>query len=681
MDRKLAEELIKKVLPSYEIGELLGEGSFGAVFKMKDSLKERAVKIITLTATRSIENGSVKSASTKIERDFRHIVDSYERIACEEIVTVYDFYKVFADDVKQDKAYAIVVMEIYPSNLHDYVIDQYEKSGSHLNVEKAKSLMERLANLLGNLYTKRQFLFEDMKPENLLVKDIAGDFKLVVGDIGGLKNIGGASATGSQVTLSYCAPEVIRKGQKPDLRSIMYSYGLLCYFMLEGHLPYENSEVLERMDLIKNKGLVFSRGDIPANLKSVIAKCLAFESEQRYKDFSEITKAIQGEWKTTDETVDLSSFRRGASDETMDLGSFMKGAPHVSTPAEEGKDLGKRTVAAADRTMFTAPKSLTEETRRRAETTRISAEKNVVEKIDKEIRGLVIKSGDFYKLKDENYKIYGDIKVERGAVLTIENAGLYFDNNSGIVSLGTLRAKNTVFNAIDFSKGWKNIVINPADMSINFIEGCKFSFGRGRAWKELKYICRTSVAAFNDQGLYGGALFITEVKDKKLTVKDCTFYKCSALEGGGIYSLKAEPVIEKCKLESCSAGLTGGGINCMNSAALIKSCTLNKCSADKGGAGIYCASSNPAIEDCVFDICVTKYLYGGGIYCSASSPTIKNCKFNHCSATKDGGGMYCDDKSQPKITHLFYSNCRPNNTNYDPNAVNARNGFLGQIFK
>ena len=100
MEKKLAEELIKKVLPSYEIGELLGEGSFGAVFKMKDSLKERAVKIISLTASRSIENGSVTSATTKIERDFRHIVESYERIECEEIVTVYDFYKVNADDVK-----------------------------------------------------------------------------------------------------------------------------------------------------------------------------------------------------------------------------------------------------------------------------------------------------------------------------------------------------------------------------------------------------------------------------------------------------------------------------------------------------------------------------------------------------------------------------------------------------
>ena len=51
------------------------------------------------------------------------------------------------------------------------------------------------------------------------------------------------------------------------------------------------------------------------------------------------------------------------------------------------------------------------------------------------------------------------------------NAKLYFDENAGILSLGTLRAKNTVFSAIDFSKKWRNISLNPNDDRINYFYG------------------------------------------------------------------------------------------------------------------------------------------------------------------------------------------------------------------
>ena len=133
MDRDLAQGLIRQVLPSYEIGELLGEGSSGAVFLIRDNLKERAVKIVPLSAAAAVSQGAVVSATSRIERDFRHIVESYERLACDEIVTVYDFHRVGgSEDARSATAYAIVVMELYPANLHGYVLDHYEKQGGPL---------------------------------------------------------------------------------------------------------------------------------------------------------------------------------------------------------------------------------------------------------------------------------------------------------------------------------------------------------------------------------------------------------------------------------------------------------------------------------------------------------------------------------------------------------------------
>ncbi len=658
MKKELAEELIRKVLPSYEMKEILGEGSFGAVFRISDSLKERAVKIISLNAMPSVEKGSLTSATKKIERDFRHIVDHYERIACEEIVTVYDFFKLSAgEERKQACAYAVVVMELYPTNLYEYVMEHFEQQGELFDIETARSLMVKLAGLLGNLYVKREFLFEDLKPDNILVKDVAGNIKMVVGDIGGLKNLGSISATSSQVTLSYCAPEVIRKGQKPDLRSIMYSFGLISYFILEGHLPHENDGVAERIDRIKNSGIIFDRKDIPCYLSAVLEKCLAFEPDTRFRDFNQIIDALQDEQAQTKDrlneaTIDLESFRKGAEQKAPTVQQrFEQLRKPILPPGIAGGLKGSVTL----RSMHTA--------RRRAESIRPPVEKENIQHVTNEIRDLVIRSGDMFKLQNESYKVYNDIRGEGGAMFIIENAKLYFDENAGILSSGTLRARNSVFSALDPAKKWKNIVMNPADARVNFIDGCKFRLGKGRDWGTLRNISHMQSAPLNDNYLYGGALFIAGVREKIVTVSNCHFHNCSAHEGGAILCLKAQPSIENCVFESCSAGLIGGAISSIESNPGIRTCMMNRCFAHKEGGGISCVASNPFIENCTFEGCSTRYLYGGGIFCSDSTPTIKGCKFNRCVAGKDGGGIYFDEKSSPKILYPAFAGCRPNDTN------------------
>jgi serine/threonine protein kinase len=669
MRKELAEELIRKVLPSYEMKEILGEGSFGAVFRISDSLKERAVKIISLNAMPSVEKGSLTSATKKIERDFRHIVDHYERIACEEIVTVYDFFKLAAEDEKkQAGAYALVVMELYPTNLYEYVIEHFEQNGQLFDIETARSLMVKLAQLLGNLYIKREFLFEDLKPDNILVKEHDGNVKIVVGDIGGLKNLGSISATSSQVTLSYCAPEVIRKGQKPDLRSIMYSYGLISYFVLEGHLPYENDGVAERIDRIKNSGIVFDRKEVPDYVKEVIEKCLAFEPDSRFRDFDEIIAAVQDE---------QAQERNNFNEATINLESYRKGAPQQSAPVQERfeqlrKPILPHGIAGGLKGSITL-RSM-DNARRRAESVRPPEEKDNRENVHSEIRDLVIRSGDMYKLQNESYKVYNDIKVEGGAMFIIENTKLYFDENAGILSSGTLRAKNSIFSALNPAKKWKNIVLNPTDSRINFIDGCKFRLAKGREWGSLKNLLHIQNYPLNDNYLYGGALFIAGVREKIITFSNCHFHNCSAHEGGAILCLKAQPSIEACVFENCSAGLIGGAISLIESNPAIKTCMLNRCFAHKEGGGIYCVTSSPSIENCTFEGCSTRYLYGGGIFCSGSNPTIKGCKFNRCIAGKNGGGIFIDEKSSPRIVYPAFANCKPNDTNQ--NLKDGKNHFF-----
>ena len=185
-------------------------------FRIKDSLKERAVKVVLLSATPSVQQGRLEPASVRIDRDFQHIVDNYDMIGCDEIVTVYDFYKVTCERrANQETAYAILVMELYPANLLECLMDYFRRHQRPVDIETALTLLEKLALLIGNLYEKRGFLFEDIKPEDILVRQRERDFKLVVGDIGGLKNLGAVTIASSQVTPAYCAAEVLRKGKNP----------------------------------------------------------------------------------------------------------------------------------------------------------------------------------------------------------------------------------------------------------------------------------------------------------------------------------------------------------------------------------------------------------------------------------------------------------------------------------
>lgn len=665
MDSGHAQELIRQVLPAYEVKELLGVGSFGSVFRIEDSLKERAVKIVLLSAAPSLREGRLEPASTRIERDFQHIVDNYDKIACDEIVTVYDFYKVTCERrSNHETAYAIIVMELYPANLLEYLMDYFRKFQRAVDYQTALILLEKMARLIGNLYEKRGFLFEDIKPENILIKQKDREFKLVVGDIGGLKNLGSVTIAGSQVTPAYCAAEVLRKGQKPNLRSLIFSYGMLSYFILEGHLPYDRSPVAERLDLIRERGLPFERRDITPPIAALLKRCLATEPADRYHDFTEVVEALTG--RTAARPADV------FADRTIEIGGS-GGDPtggETITLGEPARGLG------GFRTLEQAPQGPTDGSelsmvlgnrggheRKRAESLRVSSEKEEISAIKRQIRDMVVKRGDVQKLHDENYRVCSDILVEPDGLLSVENAKLYFEENAGIVVRGSFRAANATFGAAEIAKRWRNITLCGSDSRMSFIKQCQFRLAKGRSWETLKGPLAERPAGLEERLSYGGGLLVIGGAETRLSVTDCTFYHCQASMGGGMYGARNGGVIETCHFDSCTALIGGGGLAIAGASPNIKRCTFSTCSAGREGGGLHLVAANPTVEDCTFKGCASKSLYGGGVYLAGSSPLLRGCKFNACTSGRDGGGVYCDHRSKPKVLFPVFSGCKPTNSN------------------
>jgi len=283
------EKIIRKVLPTYRVTEKLGEGIYGSVFRIQDSFKERAVKVVPILVERSLSYRTTTEMDSKVSQDFHAVREYYEKIKGSGVIEIYDFHLVGKKISKEyAQAYLVILMEYCPDNLLNYVLDKFP-----LQPDRAYALMLDLAEVLRrlSLNTRETFLVTDLKPSNLLI-DQQGN--LVIGDLGGLKRLNSVStSTNAQFSPNWSSPDFILNCARPGVASAVYSFGLVSYFIWEGHLPYENSDFIERIRAIKETGLDFRRTDIPRHILQVIRECTDFKPKSRPADFNEILSKIK----------------------------------------------------------------------------------------------------------------------------------------------------------------------------------------------------------------------------------------------------------------------------------------------------------------------------------------------------------------------------------------------------
>jgi hypothetical protein len=101
----------------------------------------------------------------------------------------------------------------------------------------------------------------------------------------------------------------------------------------------------------------------------------------------------------------------------------------------------------------------------------------------------------------------------------------------------------------------------------------------------------------------------------------------NSLDAPGILCQKSSPVIQNCKIISCTNSSSGGAVRCLNgSTALIQHNQIDDNSSSSGG----------------------------GIYCEGSSPVISYNRFERNSATS-GGAIAINSNSSPVLTYNLYA--------------------------
>jgi eukaryotic-like serine/threonine-protein kinase len=245
----------------YRIGERIGVGGMGEVYRAQDTRLNRTVAIKTLKAR----------FTERFEREARAI----SALNHPHICTLYD--------IGSQDGVGYLVME--------YVEGAPLKGP--LPVEEALRLAIQIAGALEAAHEKG-ILHRDLKPGNILVAK--SGVKML--DFGLAKFVrtetpsadvtvtAPLTATGQILgTLAYMSPEQI-EGKAADARSDIFSFGLVLYEMLTGRRAFEASSQMGLMAAILKEEpppLTTLQPAIPVALERTVAKCLAKDPAKRWQ--------------------------------------------------------------------------------------------------------------------------------------------------------------------------------------------------------------------------------------------------------------------------------------------------------------------------------------------------------------------------------------------------------------
>ena len=263
-------------LGPYVVGESIGSGGMGEVYRARDPRLGRDVAIKVLNAAPDADR------LARFEREAR----ATALLAHSNILTIFD--------IGTHEGTPFLVCEL----LEGQTLRERLASGP-LEVDEALSLTLQLARGVAAAHALR-IVHRDLKPENLL---ITRDGTLKILDFGLAKlqsnplaepaaETIGLSSPGLLIgTPGYMAPEQVR-GALVDERADIFSIGTILFEMLARHNPFGRATAAETLAAILHEDVMGLSATMPAVLTPVVERCLQKRPEDRFHTASELVVAL-----------------------------------------------------------------------------------------------------------------------------------------------------------------------------------------------------------------------------------------------------------------------------------------------------------------------------------------------------------------------------------------------------
>ncbi|MEE1008384.1 MAG: Stk1 family PASTA domain-containing Ser/Thr kinase [Agathobacter sp.] len=256
----------------YEILSKVGAGGMSDVYKAKDHILGRFVAIKVLRQEFSEDRNFV----TK----FRIEAQSAAGLEHPNIVNIYDVGN-------EDDTYYIVMEYVEGITLKSYI-----EGKGQLSFKESVSIAIQVARGIEAAHNKG-IIHRDIKPQNIM---ISTDGKVKVTDFG-IAKAASSNTISSDVmgSVHYVSPEQARNGFV-DLRSDIYSLGIVMYEMVTGRVPFDGdttvSVAIQHLQEEMTPPSTYAP-NLPISFEKIILKCTQKNADRRYQNIEDLINDLR----------------------------------------------------------------------------------------------------------------------------------------------------------------------------------------------------------------------------------------------------------------------------------------------------------------------------------------------------------------------------------------------------
>ncbi len=248
----------------YEIGERLGEGGMGVVYKARDRRLDRPVAI-------KLIRGGNPALTMRLVREAR----AQARIDHPGVCRVYE--------VGEIGGRAYIALQFVAG-------ETLGTAAAQMSLDEKLAVVRDVALAINEAH-RLGIVHRDLKPSNVLVERAEdGKPQPVVMDFGLARETTlevGLTESGALLgTPAYMSPEQARGDVRAvDRRSDVYSLGATLYELITGRVPFAAESLAIALDMVLNHDPVPPRRIVPAlpvDVETIALKCMAKDPAQRY---------------------------------------------------------------------------------------------------------------------------------------------------------------------------------------------------------------------------------------------------------------------------------------------------------------------------------------------------------------------------------------------------------------
>jgi serine/threonine protein kinase len=271
-------------MDEYIVIDRIGVGGMGEVFKARNRSLDRIEAIKTMNAG--------YDPSSSVSQRFHREAKLLARIEHPSIVPIYKVGHALGVDY-------IAMKYIEGVNLKEKV-DQAASMGQLITINQAVDWISQAASALAKAH-EASIIHRDIKPGNLM---LSPEGRLFILDLGIARLAEKNDGVGSGITRQASAigtPEFMPPEQWADATTVtpetdIYALGCTLFYLLTGRPPFigdKLSDVMHGHTSQAPPSLANFRSDVPDSLDQILAKMLAKDPEERYRDAQEVVDALR----------------------------------------------------------------------------------------------------------------------------------------------------------------------------------------------------------------------------------------------------------------------------------------------------------------------------------------------------------------------------------------------------